>query len=93
MFESCAWDGVARRRICGAGANSAGAGRDAGEVVTAGVDDDEAELVWASLLSMRRGPRGGLRLRSHQRREWNGQGTMSGPVDGKLSTLRQVLEI
>ena len=50
MFESCAWDGVARRRICGAGANSAGAGRDAGEVVTAGVDDDEAELVWASLL-------------------------------------------
>jgi hypothetical protein len=65
MFESCAWDGVVRRRICGAGANSEGVGCDAGEVVTAGVDDDEAELVWASLLSMRRCPRGGLCLWSH----------------------------
>jgi hypothetical protein len=37
------WEGVARRGVSGAGADTAGAGRaagDAGEVATAGVDDD-----------------------------------------------------
>jgi hypothetical protein len=42
-FELSTWESVARRGVCSAGANIAGAGHaagDAGEVATAGADDD-----------------------------------------------------
>ena len=39
------------------------------------------------------GPRGGFRLRSHHRREWDAQGAVPGLFDGKVSTMRQVLVI
>jgi hypothetical protein len=43
VFGLSTWESVARRGICGAGADIAGAGcaaGDAGEVATAGTDDD-----------------------------------------------------
>ena len=46
-----------------------------------------------SLLSERRGPNGGSRLRSHQRREWDAQGAMPGLFEGKVSTTCQVLKL
>ena len=56
-----------------------------------------ARLPWqtmmvVSLLSERRGPSGGLHLRSHQRREWDAQGAMPGLSEGKVSVTRQVMK-
>ena len=52
-----------------------------------------SENLAVSLLRERRGPSGGWRLRSHQRRECNAQGAMPGPVEGKVSATRQVLKL
>ena len=37
-FESCVWESIAWRDICGTGGDSVGVECDAGEVVTAGAD-------------------------------------------------------
>ena len=50
-------------------------------------------MVWACLLSGRRGPREGFRVRSHHRRELDAQGAVPGLLDGKVSMMRQVLGI
>jgi len=53
----------------------------------------ESENLAVSLLSEKRGPNGGSRLRSHQRREWDAQGAMPGLFEGKVSTTCQVLKL
>jgi hypothetical protein len=53
----------------------------------------ESEHLAESLLSERRGPSGGLRLRSHQKREWDAQGAMLWLFEGKASTTCQACQV
>ena len=59
MFGLSTWGSVARRGVCGAGADTAGAGcaaGDTGEVATVGTDDDgESGKIGVGVAYCRRG--------------------------------------
>ena len=59
--------------ICGASADSTGAGCVAGEVATVGVDNDGGvvKIGGMAYCQERRDPRRGFLLHSHKRREWD----------------------